>query len=79
MRENRRTANRQKRDEANASRLMRKNSKSRVLHSVCQERFVSENVPQNRKRDRVKEEREKTRNRKEERRENIAREKGEKT
>ena len=53
MRENRRTANRQKKDEANASRLKRKNSKSRVLHSVCRERFVSENVPQKRKRDKV--------------------------
>ena len=79
MRENRTTANRQKRDEANASRLKRKNSKSRVLHSVCRERFVSENVPQKRKRDKVKEERENTKNKKEERRDNIAREKREKT
>ena len=55
MRENIGTANRQKRDEANASRIERKNSKSRVLHSVSRGRFVSETVPNKRKRYRVKE------------------------
>ena len=77
-RENIRREKRQKRDEPNASRIDRKISKSRVLHSDYQERFVSETIPHKRKRDRVKKERENIRVRMKERRENIGTEKKEK-
>ena len=77
-RENIRREKRQKRDEPNASRIDRKISKSRVLHSDYRERFVSETIPHKRRRDRVKEERENIRARMKETRENIRTEKKEK-
>ena len=49
----------------------RKNSKSRVLHSDCRDRFVCKTVLHKRKRDKVKEKRENTRDRIKKMRENI--------